>query len=1216
MMENKAQVAHCRRMLVVMVFTLLVLALVWGTQFTLRVTAAHQGQAQLPGDANGDGLCTEVDALTALQVAAGLVSPDQKTDVDGDGRVTEVDALTILQWAAAGGQCQGGVAGAAPTATPTVPPPTAPPTLPAPPPVTLLINEVSPNPKAGESEWVELHNRSTSPVKAVGWELTDGDGNVYALPPTVPDVPPDAFVLVYFDGQGSGHDDLDFADQRAVLHSQPGLVDVLEDDVDQVALYTGSTHNASTIADFVAYGADAEEDDDHAVAVGIWTAGDIAAETQPNPGGVILQQGGSIGLSVVRAEWVVYLEGETSPGHPNPVPAPFFRSPPPDATVGDARPTFGWSSVQDAIRYRLQVDDDPKFGSPAIDVELAETQHTPPDPLAAATYHLRVKAVYADGRESGYSPTSTFTVAPPPAPDEFSQAPPPAAPVPVASLGLAGLSFVGASASQLGPVSALFAPRLQAGVTVLGVRPQVQRKDTNMLCLDGNHPENGPGAWDVPSVNAAGNPARNNAHDNMYCARASISMIADFFGGRLSQDHISHRAYGGGEPEGDLGHGIGLWPQRNSTFSWSLSGTRITYVDDKPTFDQVRAWIDQKQPLLVIERNGGGGLHAVVVDGYRFSPIRQEVNRVDPWTASTGWISWAAWNLYQRSLDPGNGGYAVYVPSAGATARTSAAEFVWTDTDGDGLVDYDETHRFRTDPNDPDTDDDLVPDKIDLREYRYDAGGRHRRLPDVDSDGRRKELDRDNDHRNDDGEIDGCEDIDRDGHFEPPAETNNFSPANERSCTPTATPTLTHTPTNTPTNTPTPTPTETPTPTPTGSVTPTPTPTETPTPTPTGSVTLTPTPTNTPTPTPTGSVTLTPTPTETPTSTPTGSVTPSPTPTDTPTGTSTPTSTPTPTVTRTPTITPTSTGTGTVTATSTRATPSVTTSPTVTATPGQPISSGQVSASRLFSIDNSGSMGDDGKIQSAIRAAHSALNALSAQTEVAIQFFGVSGCDVSIVQGFTLDHAAAHGTVDGAVAYGSTPLAAAIGQAGDYMRRNAGSTNRYIILLTDGEETCAGGPDAPVDAARQLNAPSTSRRPVGVARLLPSSWMQAVHALQAAEPLIRLHVIGFGIDPGSQAEEQLKKIAEAGQGNYYPAGDEAELTQAMTEAATQGTVLKGDGDGDSRCTEVDALLALQMAVGLQAPDVTRMDVDGDGQVSEVDALSIVQWAAAGGQCGP
>jgi hypothetical protein len=63
------------------------------------------------------------------------------------------------------------------------------------------------------------------------------------------------------------------------------------------------------------------------------------------------------------------------------------------------------------------------------------------------------------------------------------------------------------------------------------------------------------------------------------------------------------------------------------------------------------------------------------------------------------------------------------------------------------------------------------------------------------------------------------------------------------------------------------------------------------------------------------------------------------------------------------------------------------------------------------------------------------------------------------------------------------------------------------------------------------------------------------------------------------------------------------------------SALLGDGNGDGLCTELDALMALQMAVGLQAPDIAGMDVNGDGQITEVDALQILKWAVAGGQCG-
>jgi hypothetical protein len=71
--------------------------------------------------------------------------------------------------------------------------------------------------------------------------------------------------------------------------------------------------------------------------------------------------------------------------------------------------------------------------------------------------------------------------------------------------------------------------------------------------------------------------------------------------------------------------------------------------------------------------------------------------------------------------------------------------------------------------------------------------------------------------------------------------------------------------------------------------------------------------------------------------------------------------------------------------------------------------------------------------------------------------------------------------------------------------------------------------------------------------------------------------------------------------------------QAPTETLLPSAV-PGDGNGDGLCTELDALMALKMAVGLMAPNVARMDLDGDGKVTEVDALQILKWAVSGAQC--
>lgn len=102
-----------------------------------------------------------------------------------------------------------------------------------------------------------------------------------------------------------------------------------------------------------------------------------------------------------------------------------------------------------------------------------------------------------------------------------------------------------------------------------------------------------------------------------------------------------------------------------------------------------------------------------------------------------------------------------------------------SDSDDDGVTDFDEIHRFRTDPENTDTDADGVPDKIDIKSGIYEeehmygyawnpAYGNPGR--DLDADGKPTELDPDSD---DGGCLDGEEDRDRDGFHNQP-ETGNF----------------------------------------------------------------------------------------------------------------------------------------------------------------------------------------------------------------------------------------------------------------------------------------------------------------------------------------------------------------------------------------------------------------------------------------------------------
>ncbi len=125
-------------------------------------------------------------------------------------------------------------------------------------------------------------------------------------------------------------------------------------------------------------------------------------------------------------------------------------------------------------------------------------------------------------------------------------------------------------------------------------------------------------------------------------------MIAAYNGASLSQDRISFYAYGGGAPEGDLGHGIGLWPNATCTQGgaknvmwWAMNDASGACSRGKPSFAQVKSWINASRPLLIVENNDA---HSVVLDGYwefnLFVFSWQFAHRVDPWTARVLGLVW------------------------------------------------------------------------------------------------------------------------------------------------------------------------------------------------------------------------------------------------------------------------------------------------------------------------------------------------------------------------------------------------------------------------------------------------------------------------------------------------------------------------------------------------------------------------------------------------
>lgn len=637
----------------------------------------------------------------------------------------------------------------------------------------VLINEVMFIPEIGEYEWIELKNSGNAPVAMRGYSLTDEDDNWYQFPQALGDVPAGAFVVVIFDGAGSASDDLDFSDNAAVLHSQPGMVNIFEEAADQVALFGLSktylpvilkslsallsplshflaANTSLPILSFVAWGADPQEDGAVAAQAEKWVDGsfvDLHAIGETPLFGLIAGQ--SIGTlpgsapSAFAEDYVIYNHGEDTPGSENPVPVIYEYYPPSGAVIDSSTFAVKWSLLDGATEYNFQMDDDVNFASPYLDIITPEHAFIPGYTIPEGKYYWRVQVV--SGAHS--SPWSSAI-----------------------------------EINALDPISN-GADNSASTMNYLDVSWQLQRKDTDMVCLAGDN-ETGAEAgqppaklnapWDAPHPGLGSSKT----HAKKGCARASVSMLAEFYGSNVSQDRIAYEDYKNAENQ--LGHGL-TNVDINLTLAWIFGPAFSTYTG-KPTWDEFKGWINNDQPLISYASTPYR--HFRVIDGYREYQAGEttvsQLRVLDPET-TTVWVDYASdmtakvWigpaftpaNLFMEEDEDGDG-----------------IQDTLDDSDGDGLVDFDERYRFSTTWDNPDTDGDGVPDKADLRESIFDVNGVYK-VPVRNADGdsfETKELDSDNDN---DGSLDGCEDTNHNGKFEPGiGESDNFSSSSTNSCGP------------------------------------------------------------------------------------------------------------------------------------------------------------------------------------------------------------------------------------------------------------------------------------------------------------------------------------------------------------------------------------------------------------------------------------------------
>jgi hypothetical protein len=488
-------------------------------------------------------------------------------------------------------------------------------------------------------------------------------------------------------------------------------------------------------------------------------------------------------------------------------------------TIFAAAPRFSWYSVPGASRYRLEVARDESFAPLVHEAVVEATPAMRLEQLAVAgpelpsgSYVWRVQAIDADGVAAAPSRPMPFSV-------DSSRAV--SAPFDSQAVRAA------AAATPAGPAGAA-PPADESILKVLDVPIIRHAKDTRMLALEARS-EGSPGSWDTPD--SANYP---------YCARAGVAMVNAYYNGKLSQDRIGYEANKSlrDGPEYDLPIN-GIDDANTSEYSLPLaignSGvyfsnpfftstdsaacylyrdrlalercaaecverdtetcsrcriaafdeigcpSRIAYPAGFQAYEHIRQEIDAGRPIIATSPG-----HLFLIVGYRFESgdfsifYQDEGGRrevlVDP-----------AWLMGELSSY-----WIGLVPVAVASDEPEVS----ADSDGDGIVDFDEIHRFETDENDPDTDGDGIDDKKEVRSSVWDPQhGYHRSVRqlaptdgaaaaaraadlagrDFDRDGRPMEADADSDG----GACrDGAEDVNfngvRDGR-----ESYNFDPGDD-----------------------------------------------------------------------------------------------------------------------------------------------------------------------------------------------------------------------------------------------------------------------------------------------------------------------------------------------------------------------------------------------------------------------------------------------------
>lgn len=169
----------------------------------------------------------------------------------------------------------------------------------------------------------------------------------------------------------------------------------------------------------------------------------------------------------------------------------------------------------------------------------------------------------------------------------------------------------------------------------------------------------------------------------------------------------------------------------------------------------------------------------------------------------------------------------------------------------------------------------------------------------------------------------------------------------------------------------------------------------------------------------------------------------------------------------------------------------------------------------ILILDDSGSMAGS-KMETAKQAAMRAIDSVN-NSAAAFALFDFNGCQPRQLSNFTDSRGEIKSKIAKMRGQDATPIASSLEQAYQYLAKNGRNADRaFVVIFTDGEETCKGDPCAMVEKYHgNFSVP--------------------------------IYTIGYIVNP--TAESQLKCIADKSGGAYFSAPTEDSIRQTFGEIA-------------------------------------------------------------------